>query len=128
MATLLTALRGRRESRSRTERAASERTIEERLEQLSGSMRSSARLVQQISAELEARAATAKQLQEEAQAAEALAGIHKEQADAIRRLMDVELTGSERRIRRDSLIIGIGSFIAGGGVSFLVTLLVHPLH
>jgi hypothetical protein len=42
----------------------SEGTLEERLEELSTSMRVSAGLVQQVSAELEARAATAKKLQE----------------------------------------------------------------
>jgi hypothetical protein len=96
--------------------------VEERLDELSKSMRESAQIVAQISAELEARAITAKQLQEDAKAAEALAGIHKEQAEAIRRLMDAELTGSELRIRRDTVIVGIASFIAGGGVSYLMTL------
>jgi len=91
-------------------------------------MRNSAKLVEQVSAELDARAATAKKLKEEAEAAEALAAINREQAEAIRRLMDTELEGTARRIRRDSIIIGIMSFIAGGGISFLVTLLVHPLH
>jgi hypothetical protein len=86
-------------------------------------MQESAQVVTQISAELEARAMAAKQLQEDAKAAEALAGLHKEQAEAIRRLMDAELGASEKRIRRDSLIVGIGSFIAGGGVSYLLTLL-----
>jgi hypothetical protein len=114
--------RSRTDEVARTKEVICERTVEERLDELSQSMRASAQLVAQISAELEARALTAKQLQEDAKAAEALAGIHKEQAEAIRRLMDAQLTGSERRIRRDSIIIGIGSFIAGGGVSFLVTL------
>jgi hypothetical protein len=91
-------------------------------------MRLSARLVEQVSAELEARAATAKKLKEEAEAAETLASIHKEQAAAIQRLLDAELEGTARRIRRDSIIIGIASFVAGGGLTLLVTLLVHPLH
>ena len=91
-------------------------------------MRSSAKLVEQVSAELDVRAATAKKLKEEADAAEALAAINKEQADAIRRLMDTELEGAARRIRKDSIVIGIASFIAGGGISFLITSLVHPLH
>jgi hypothetical protein len=100
-----------------------ERSVEERLDELSRSMQESAQVVTQISAELEARAMAAKQLQEDAKAAEALAGMHKEQVEAIRRLMDAEFAASERRIRRDSLIVGIGSFIAGGGVSYLLTLL-----
>jgi hypothetical protein len=114
-------------SRLRSRTAASERTLDQRLEQLSKALWTSARLVEQISAELDARAATARELQEGAKAAEALAELNKEQAEAIRRLMDAELESSERRIRRDSVIIGIGSFIAGGGVSLLVTLLVHLL-
>jgi hypothetical protein len=77
---------------------------------------------------LDARAATAKRLKEEAEAAEALAGLHKEQADAIRRMIDAELANAARGIRKDSIVIGIASFVAGGGVTFLVTLLVHPLH
>lgn len=109
-------------------KAVPQKRLEDRLEELSKSMRNSARLVEQVSAELDARAALAKQLQEEAEAAQALAALHKEQADAIRHLLDTELEGSEKRIRRDAIVIGIGSFIAGGGISFLITLLVHPLH
>ena len=116
-----------RDARSRS-KASSQQTLEERLDELSESMKNSARLVEQVSAELDARAATARKLQQEATAAQALAEIHKEQAEAIRRLLDVELEHSERRIRRDSIFIGIGSFIAGGGVSFIVTLFVHPLY
>jgi hypothetical protein len=82
----------------------------------------------EVSAELDARAATTKQLKEEADTAQALAGLQKEQTEAVRRMLDAELTGATRRIRRDSIKIGVASFIAGGGVSFVVTLLVHPLH
>jgi hypothetical protein len=102
-------------------------------------------LVEQVSAELDARAATARQLQEEVKEAEALAAIHREQADAIRRLMDAELDANRKAmaaeltaklaensaavrkdVRKDAIRIGIGSFIAGGGLTFLITLLVHP--
>ena len=69
----------------------------------------------------------AMKLKEEANEAKALAGLHKEQTDAIRRMMDAELAGAAHGIRRDSIKIGIASFVAGGGVSFLVTLLVHPV-
>ena len=91
-------------------------------------MRQSARLVEQVSAELDARAATARQLQEDAKAAEALAALHKDQADAIRRMMDAELATTAKGIRRDSIVIGIASFVAGGGLTLLVTLFVHPFH
>jgi hypothetical protein len=43
-------------------------------------------------------------------------------------MLDAELATAARGIRRDSIIIGLASFVAGGGVSFAVTLLVHPLH
>ena len=103
-------------------------TLEERLDELSKSMRNSARLVEQVSSELEARAATAKRLKEEAETAEALAGLHKDQAEAVRRMLDAELVTTARRIRSDSIKIGVASFVAGGGLTFVVTLLVHPLH
>jgi len=105
-----------------------QKTLEDRLDELSKSMRQSARLVEQVSAELDARAATARRLNEEAETAKALAELHREQADAVRRMLDVELKTQARGIRRDSIIIGCASFVAGGGVSFVVTLLVHPLH
>ena len=130
LAATFAAWTGIRQARSRTRDVAlrakqvvRERPVEERLGELSRSMQESARVVTQISAELEARAKAARQLQEDAKAAQALAGLHKEQAEAIRRLMDAELGATERRIRRDSLIVGIGSFVAGGGVSYLLTLL-----
>jgi hypothetical protein len=103
-------------------------TLEERLDELSKSMRQSARLVEQVSSELEARAATARRLQEEARTAEALATMHKEQADAVRRMLDAELVTQAKRIRGDSIKIGIASFIAGGGLTLAVTLFVHPFH
>jgi len=113
---------------SAAEKVVSDNTLEGRLDELSASMRKSAQLVQQVSAELDARAATARQLKEEAEAAQAIAALHKEQADAIRKMMDVELANSVRRIRSDSIKIGVASFVAGGGVSFVVTLVVHPIH
>lgn len=118
-------------------------TLEDRLDELSESMRQSARLVEQVSAELDARAATARRLQEEAKNAEALAALHKDQADAIRRMIDAQLAAAAKdqeeanrrelaevthRIRSDSIKIGIMSFVLGGTVTFFVTLLVHPLH
>jgi HEAT repeat protein len=119
---------GLRRSARPSEEIVSQKTLEDRLEELSKSMRNSAKIVEQVSAELDVRAATAKKLKEEADAAQALAEVNKDQVDAIRRLMDTELEGTARRIRRDSIVIGIASFITGGGISFLITLLVHPLH
>lgn len=31
-------------------------------------------------------------------------------------------------VRKDAIRIGVGAFIAGGGLSFLITWLVQPLH
>ena len=103
-------------------------------------MAQSALLSEHINAELTARAATARKLQEEAEQAEALASVNREQAEAVRRLLEAEIAGKladsgkaiernvRRDVRRDSIRIGIGSFIAGGGLTYLITLLVHPLH
>jgi hypothetical protein len=121
-------------------------TVDDRLRELSESMQRSAELVDQVSSELAARAATARELKEEAENAEAFAALHKEQTDAVRKLleadraaaaqqqaddirrtMEAELEAQARRIRSDSIKIGIASFVAGGGLTLLVTLLVHPL-
>jgi ABC-type thiamin/hydroxymethylpyrimidine transport system permease subunit len=67
-------------------------------------------------------------LQEDAKTAEALAALHRNQAEAVRRMMDAELATTAKGIRSDSIKIGIASFVAGGGLTLLVTLLVHPLH
>jgi hypothetical protein len=108
-----------------------EKTLDQRLDQLSASLAESARLVEQVTAELDAQAATARRLTREAADAEAIAAIHKEQTEAVRRLLNSEMTAqltkTERNIFRDSLRIAIGSFIFGGALTFVVTLLVHPL-
>jgi biopolymer transport protein ExbB/TolQ len=127
VASVIAIYRTIRRQRQQLAKTISPASIEQRLDELSNSMKDSARLVEQISAELDARAATAKQLDADAKAVEALAELHKDQADAVRRMLDAELGRSERRIRRDSVVIGAFSFIAGGGVSLLITLLVHPL-
>jgi hypothetical protein len=116
---------------SQAKEVPTQKTLEGRLDELSKSMRHSARLarlVEQVSAELDARAATARRVNEEAEVAKALAELHREQADAVRRMLDAELKTAARGIRRDSIIIGLASFVSGAGVSFVVTLLVHPLH
>jgi hypothetical protein len=100
-------------------------SLEERLDELSLSMRRSARLVEQVSAELEARAASARQLQEDAKTAEAVAAFHKEQTEAVRRMLDAELVTQAKGIRRDSVWIGVVSFVGGGLLTLAVTLFVH---
>jgi hypothetical protein len=40
-------------------------------------------------------------------------------------MMDAEFNTQAKRIRGDSIKIGIASFIAGGGLTVAVTLLVH---
>ena len=54
--------------------------------------------------------------------------MHKEQTDAVRRMIDAELETSRKGIRRDTIVIGVGSFVAGGGLTLAVTLFVHPFH
>ena len=108
--------------------AVSQETLEHRLEELAASTRTSARLVEQVSAELDARAATAKRLEQEADATDSPAKLRAEHADTMRRMLDAELAGAARGIRRDSIAIAITSFVAGGGVALVVTLLVHPFH
>lgn len=105
-----------------------QKDLEQRLDELSDSMRASAQIVHQISAELDARAATAKRLKEEAETAEAISRLHKEESEAVRRMLDAQLETVARKIHSDSIRIGIASFVAGSGVTYLVTLLVHPFH
>jgi hypothetical protein len=48
--------------------------------------------------------------------------------NAIRQMMESEPETTEKNIRKDAIKIGVVSFLAGGAVTFVVTLLVHPLH
>jgi hypothetical protein len=104
-----------------------QKTLEQRLDDLAASMHASAQIVQEVSAELEARAATAKSLKEEAETAEALSRLHKEESEAVSRMIHAQLETATREIRRDSIKVGILSFVGGAAASLLVTLLVHPL-
>jgi hypothetical protein len=126
-------------------------TLEQRLGRLSKLMADSAVLTEEVSAELEARAAAAEQLQKQADDAVALAAVKKEEADAIRRMVDAGIAArlAENReaieaeisarlreqgelirkgVKKDSIRIGVLSFIFGGGLTFVITLLVRPLH
>ena len=95
-------------------------------------MQESARLVEQVTADLDARAVTARRLQEEAEQAKAVAALNKEQAEAVQRLirseMSDELAAKDRRNFRDNIRLAVISLIAGGLISLVITLLVHPLH
>jgi hypothetical protein len=124
--------RSRSAAAEREQSSVAQVTLEQRLQSLSVSMQESARLVEQVSAELDARAIAARRLQEEADYAQALVTMHKEQTEAIERLvrsgMESELAATRRDIFRDSLRLAIPSFVLGGLVTLLITLLVHPLH
>lgn len=102
-------------------------SLDERLDQMAKSIRDSAHLVEEMSAELEVRAAAARELEEKAREAEALAALNRDQAQAVQRLVDTSVGNARKGIRRDSIVIGIGSFFAGAGASLLVTFLVHPI-
>ena len=41
-------------------------------------------------------------------------------------MIDAQLETVTRKIRSDSIKIGIASFLCGAGVTLLITLLVHP--
>jgi hypothetical protein len=112
---------------SRVAEGATKKTLEQRLDELSASMRASAQIVHQVSTELDARAATAKRLRDEARTAEAISRLHREESEAVRRMLDAQLETVARKIHSDSVRIGIASFVAGSGVTVLITLLVHPL-
>ena len=52
---------------------------------------------------------------------------HKQQAEAISWMLELQLPGQRRGIRVDTALIALASFVAGGGATYMVTLLVHPL-
>ena len=112
--------------------AATQNSLEEKIQMLLQSMQESAKLVEQVSAELDARAVTARQLQEEAKQAKAEAELNKEQAETVRRLVRSQMSSissaESRKNFRDSVRLSIVFLIAGGLISALITLLVHPLH
>lgn len=110
------------------ERQQAEETLEGRLDELKTLMGRLAVLTAQVTSELGARAGMARRLRKEAEDAEALAALHKDQADAVRRMIDTELATSRKDIRRDTIVIAVGSFVAGGGLTLAVTLFVHPFH
>jgi hypothetical protein len=96
-----------------------------RLQALADSMRRSAEAAQEASSELDAQAEAARRLQREAQRAREIASLHEGQVKAIRDLLGHELEFNRRLIRRDTIIIGIASFIAGGFLTLALTLLAH---
>jgi hypothetical protein len=107
-------------------------SLERKIGLLLDSMRQSATLVEQVSAELDARALAVRRLQEDANQARVLAEMNKEQAQAVQRIiqsgMGSQLSATRREIFRDSVRLAVISFFAGGLITLLVTLLVHPLH
>ena len=99
-----------------------------RLERLARSLRVSGRQFEGVLADVEAWVAEVREREEKARTAEALAALTEDQAEAVRGMIYAELATSRRDIRRDSIKIGVASFVAGAAVSLLVTLLVHPIH
>lgn len=106
-----------------TQRLLSQHALQEPTDKLPGSEDDSGRFVKQDWAEPEARDTTAWPLRE----GETVAGFRKEQVDAVRSVLVLELDRMARQIRSDSIVITIAGFVAGGMVTFIVTLLVHPL-
>jgi hypothetical protein len=108
--------------------SSTEITLEQRIQALAETMRSSARLVEQVTAEIETRAATAERLRDEAQAAEQLAQLSKAERDAVARLVRAEVSDQNRRSTRLSFVASVLFFVAGVAATVAVTLFVHPLH
>jgi hypothetical protein len=102
--------------------------LHDRLSSLSESMRESARLVEGMSTELDQMAQNVQQLQSDAEVARVIASVNGPDADVLRKYVDAEFANSERRIRRDNLIIGIVGLVVGAVITLLITLLVHPPH
>jgi TolA-binding protein len=114
--------------RSKERSSSTEITLEQRIQALAETMRSSARLVEQVTAEIEARAATAERLRDEAQAAEQLAQLSKAERDAVARLVRAEVSDQNRKSTRLSFVASALFFVAGVAATVAVALLVHPLH
>jgi hypothetical protein len=53
--------------------------------------------------------------------------MNQEQADAVKRLLHAEVAAEGKRSFRQGLLANGLFFIAGGGLTVTITLLVHPL-
>jgi hypothetical protein len=99
-------------------------TLQERIATMAASLHESAGLVEQISTEVEAREKMVLAMEARAQAAEDSVRLNEEAAAAVSRILDVRFQKAEKRTRRD----GVVGFIFGVVATYLITLLVHPLH
>lgn len=109
-----------------TKEVAREKTLSERLDELSESMRESARLMEEVQAELDARAALVKKMKGQVQDGDAHAVLPRVQAEVNRRIMDNELEGTAHSIRKYRLLVA--RLITGGCVAFAVAVTLHMLY
>jgi hypothetical protein len=102
-------------------------TLEDRLDQLSKTMKESAQLLEQVSSEIAARALAAERIKEEAYAAERLAAFNDEAREAVARLVRSEVKADSRHMFRLGLLANAGFFLFGVLATITVALLIHPL-
>src|ERR1700730_16385785 len=131
--TLLARFLQRRSQKEAVEHAAAAEpaTLETRLAGLAANMTSASSLLVLVETELEARRVEAERLAGEARNAEEILKLTQEQKDAVAaewtsRMQSVVQADSSKA-NRLSVLVGALYFLGGGAVTFLVTLLVHPL-
>ncbi len=119
----------RQYSRSRQDlaRLGREETLESRLDELTATMRQSAKLIAQVEQELQARAATAERLKGEAATAESLMKLAENEREAVARLVRAEISAESRKSFRSGLRLNFLFFVAGALASVATTLFIQPL-
>jgi multidrug efflux pump subunit AcrA (membrane-fusion protein) len=105
-------------------------SLEKRLRDLGDLVRSSSRVLEEVQAEIQARVALAERAKQDAEEAEQVAQLNEAQRAAIARLVRAEVATEVERGNRRSFWQGVGInfsfFVAGGLVSFLVTVWFEP--
>ncbi|MGY1705511.1 hypothetical protein ACI79C_13150 [Geodermatophilus sp. SYSU D00697] len=104
-----------------------EATLENRLEDLARTMRTSARLLAQVSAEMEARSARAAELKSQVEEAERLAQLSQEDREAVARLFRAELAGETKIVSAAQWRANWLFFLGGVLVSVRIQLFVTPI-
>lgn len=98
------------------------RTLDERIDDLAGSLRQASATVIAIEREISTRRSLAAELAAEAATHEKILATRREDAEAIAQLLRTELQESSRRARRDQVILGFVFFVLGSAVTVVVTI------
>lgn len=117
---------GRIPGRRATSEQPSEPALEERLEQLSSQMASSAKLLTLVRVEMDLRRKEVDRLQREQQQAEATRSLTHDQLAAVRDQLAEVIRPETNRGIRWSILIGVLGFVAGVLAAVAVALFVHP--